>query len=173
MRMPSDMPRPRPRGPRRSRQPGRGRVLLVIAAVALVVLITSLRGIAGFYTEYLWFDSLDQSGVFEGMLRARLTLFALFTTAFAVLLWINLYFVDRTAPRFTVAGVEDEVVARFRQLVAGRTGLVRIGVARWVLAQERLDQLDDPLVLGLQPRVSHRCRHGAPPRQQECERRLI
>ena len=58
MRAPSDMPPPRRR--RQRRLSPRGRVILILVAVGLFLLITSLRGIAGFYTDYLWFDSLGQ-----------------------------------------------------------------------------------------------------------------
>ena len=132
MRIPSDMPRP---GPRRRRRrggggsTGRGRVLLVGAAVVLVVLVLSLRGIAGFYTDFLWFDSVGQGGVFTGVLKARLTLVAIFTTGFFVLLWVNLLVADRAAPTFRPVGPEDEIVARYRAIIAGRTGLVRAGTA--------------------------------------------
>ncbi len=64
MRAPDDLPR-------RQRQPGSGRrrrAFLIVAVIVLLVLLTSLRGIAGFYTDYLWFDSLDQGGVWRGVL---------------------------------------------------------------------------------------------------------
>jgi uncharacterized membrane protein YidH (DUF202 family) len=41
---------------RRKARPNRGRILLIVLAIALVLFITSLRGLAGFYTDYLWFD---------------------------------------------------------------------------------------------------------------------
>ena len=41
-------------------------VLIVVAVVAVVGLL-SLRMLAGFWTDYLWYDSLDQSGVFTGV----------------------------------------------------------------------------------------------------------
>lgn len=129
MRVPSDMPRPGSRRSRTGGGSGRGRVALVVAAVVLVVLITSLRGIAGFYTDYLWFDSLGQSDVFTGVLRAKFTLFALFTAGFFLLMWLNLLMADRAAPTFRPVGPEDELVARYRALVGSRTGLVRAGVA--------------------------------------------
>ena len=55
MRAPTDMPR------RRRRTSGRGRVLIVVAVVVLFLLVTSLRGVAGFYTDYLWFENLGLS----------------------------------------------------------------------------------------------------------------
>ncbi|CAN5246011.1 UPF0182 family protein [soil metagenome] len=153
MRASSDMPPP---ARRRVRAPsGRGRVVLVVVAVAAFVLITSLRGIAGFYTDYLWFDSLEQSGVWRGVLGAKLALGLIFSGLFFVLMWVNLFIADRLAPTFRPAGPEEELVERYRELVGRRIGLVRIGVAavfaliagagvssqwnEWILFSNRVD----------------------------------
>ncbi len=116
--------------PRRPpRAPGRGRAALVVGAVALFFLITSLRGIAGFYTDYLWFDSLHLAGVWKGVLGAKLALATIFTVGFFVLMWINLVIADRLAPPFRPAGPDDEFIERYHELVGGRTGWVRAGTA--------------------------------------------
>ena len=128
MRPPSDMPQaraPRPRNPGSNR----GRTILIVAAVALFLVITSLRGIAGFYTDYLWFDSLGYEGVWSGVLGAKTSLAAIFVAIFFVLCWVNLYIADRLAPRFPPPGPEQEVLDRFRDAIGNRTGLLRIGVA--------------------------------------------
>ena len=65
------MPNPAARRPRPAVGSSRGRTILVIAALALFVLITSLRGIAGFYTDYLWFDGLGLSSVFRATISIR------------------------------------------------------------------------------------------------------
>ncbi|HYD09152.1 MAG TPA: UPF0182 family protein, partial [Acidimicrobiales bacterium] len=128
--MPADLPR---RRPRRERAGGggvqRGRVWLVALAVALFVLLTSLRGIAGFYTDYLWFDSLGFRSVLTGVLGAKVSLAAIFSAAFFVLLWLNLTIADRLAPRLRPAGPEEEVLERYRELIGGRTALVRVVIA--------------------------------------------
>ncbi len=126
MRAPSDLPRRRPRPPR-------ARVSLVIVASILFVLLLSLRGIAGFYTDYLWFDSLDLSRVWRGVLGAKAALVVIFTAIFFALAWLNLAIADRIAPRFRPAGPEEELAERYRELVGERTGLVRLGTA-FVLA---------------------------------------
>ena len=74
--------------------------------VVLFVLLTSLRGIAGFYTDYLWFDSL---GLRRRLARAcsapSVALAAIFTAVFfALLLCVNLSIADRLAPRFRRPG---------------------------------------------------------------------
>jgi uncharacterized protein len=124
MRTPADLPRRRGGGIGTG-----GRVGLIALAVALFLLLTSLRGIAGFWTDYLWFDSLGLAGVFTGVLGARIVLGALFTGLFFVLLWVNLLIADRLAPRFRPPGPEEEVIERYHEIVGGRTGLVRAGVA--------------------------------------------
>jgi uncharacterized membrane protein (UPF0182 family) len=116
--------------PRRQPRPaGRGRTILVVGAVALFFVITSLRGIAGFYTDYLWFDSLHLTGVWKGVLGAKLALAVIFTAAFFVLMWVNLVIADRLAPPFRPAGPEEEFVERYQQLVGSRRGVVRAGTA--------------------------------------------
>jgi uncharacterized membrane protein (UPF0182 family) len=165
MKVPSDMPRPpgrRGKARTKVRDSRRGRAALIVAAVALFVLITSLRGIAGFFTDYLWFDSLGQASVFRGVLGAKLALAAIFTGLFFVLLWTNLWIADRLAPKFRPSGPEEELVEKYHELVGHRAGLVRIGVSlvlalivgvgvssqwnEWLLFINRVDfNVDDPL----------------------------
>ncbi|WCO67561.1 UPF0182 family protein [Iamia majanohamensis] len=127
MRPPSDMPR-RSSGKRRLRLPsGRGRVVLIVALVLLFVLATSLRGIAGFYTDYLWFDSLDLSSVWRGVLGAKVSLVVIFTLVFFALMWVNLTLAERLSGRTVRFGgsSEDELVLRYRELVGRRSLLIR------------------------------------------------
>lgn len=124
MRAASDLPRPRRRG-----LGNRGRIGLVVLAVALFLLLISLRGIAGFYTDLLWFDSLGYRSTFTGILGAKAVLTILFVVLFFVVLWVNLFVADRLAPRFRPAGPEEEVIERYHELIGHRTGLVRVGVA--------------------------------------------
>ncbi len=122
-----------PRRPRRGSSPGRGRTWLVIGGVLLFILITSLRGIASFYTDYLWFDSLGRAEVWQGVLGAKIALSVIFTGAFFLLMWVNLVIADRLAPAFRPDGPEEEFIERYHELVGGRLGLVR-AVASALLA---------------------------------------
>ncbi len=130
MRPSSDMPRPgSPRDEGEAPPSNRGRTILVVAAIALFVLITSLRGIAGFYTDFLWFESLGYDGVWSGVLGAKIVLAVIFVALFFAICWANLYIADRLAPRFPPPGPEQEVLDRFRDAIGHRTGLFRIGVS--------------------------------------------
>ena len=55
-------------------RPNRGRLVLGIVAVALIVLALSLRAIATFWTDYLWFDSLDLTAVWSRLISAKVTI---------------------------------------------------------------------------------------------------
>jgi len=123
MRAPTDMPR------RRRRTSGRGRVLIIVAAVVIFVLVTSLRGLAGFYTDYLWFDNLGLTQVFTGILGAKVALGAIFTLVFFVLCFVNLTLVDRFAPPFRAPGPEDEMLTRYHDFVERRPWAVRAAVS--------------------------------------------
>jgi uncharacterized membrane protein (UPF0182 family) len=130
MRPTPDQPRraPRPRRRRWSLPSGKARVVIIVVVLALLVLVISLRGVAKFYTDYLWFKSLHRTGVWGGVLGAKLVLAAIFMAVFFVLLWINLFIADRLAPAFG-PGPEEELVLRYREVIGRRTGLVRVIVA--------------------------------------------
>lgn len=123
MRAPQDIPRPTRRVGRR------GRIWLVVAAVVLVILIASLRTLAVFYTDYLWFGSVGLSRVWDRLLAVKVGLFVGFAAVFFVMLWVNLAVVDRLAPGELVLGPEDELVRRYQQTVAPHNVLVRSIVA--------------------------------------------
>ena len=115
----------------RGRHP-RLRGWLIAAAVVLLILLFSLRGLAGFYTDWLWFDSLGQSGTWERLLAARIVPALVFTDLFFAILLVSLIIADRLAPTFRLATAqtpEDELVDRYRQLTARFRGRIRVGVA--------------------------------------------
>lgn len=108
----------------------RGRIALGVIAVAVVLLALSLRAIATFWTDYLWFAELDFTNVWTRVLSAKATLWVGTSLVFFVLLWSNLVIADRLAPRFRIAsGPDDELLVRYRELVAGRQRLVWLVVA--------------------------------------------
>ena len=129
MRIPSDLPARRPPQRRRQRVSNKARIALVILAVLLLVLFLSARGIAGFYTDYLWFDSLGKRSVFTRVLRAKIGLGLAFTLGFALLSTLNLTLADRVNPPPMPEGVDEAIVERYREIVGRRVWLVRIGIS--------------------------------------------
>ncbi|MDQ1372775.1 MAG: uncharacterized protein QOJ09_113, partial [Actinomycetota bacterium] len=123
MRSPRDMPRPRlPR-------PNRRRIAILVAVSVLFFLLTSLRGIASFYTDYLWFNEVGFTSVWRGVLGAKVLLAAVFTAVFFVAMWASLTIADRVAPRFRPIGPEDELVQRYREAVGPHAAAVRTALS--------------------------------------------
>jgi uncharacterized membrane protein (UPF0182 family) len=104
-------------------------VLLAVLAVILVVLALSLRAIATFWTDFLWFGDIDLESVWRKLLSAKLTLGAATALVFFLLLWVNMLIADRLAPRFVAVGTDDELLVRYRELVAGRQRLLWLIIA--------------------------------------------
>jgi uncharacterized membrane protein (UPF0182 family) len=116
----------------RRRRPSNRRIALIVLAAVLVVLLVSLRGIAGFYTDYLWFKELGYTDVWRGLLLAKALPTTVFTVAFFLLILGNLIIADRLQPRFRPAGPEEELVERYRQFIGPYAGRVRLGVAAFL-----------------------------------------
>src|SRR5665647_847240 len=126
MRIPTDMPKRRRRVPR-------GRLLIIVAVAVVFVLFLSLRGLAGFWTDWMWFDALALSSVFTGILGAKIALGAIFTGVFFLLVFFNLIVADRIAPKNRPQGPEDDMLNRYHAVVGRRATLVKVLVS-FVLA---------------------------------------
>jgi uncharacterized membrane protein (UPF0182 family) len=95
----------------------------------LVILVMSLRGIARFYTDFLWFEEIGFRSVWRGVLLSKTFLSISFTLVFFLLLFGNLAIADRLAPTFRPVGAEDEIVARYQEVIGPYAGRLRAGVA--------------------------------------------
>jgi len=95
----------------------------------LFLLLISLRGIASFYTDFLWFQSLDLASVWRTVLGAKFSLTLIGGITFFVLCAGNLSIAERLAPAFRPSNGEDDLIERYHDMVGERTGLVRYGVA--------------------------------------------
>jgi len=114
---------------RRGRFGSRGRTVGLVAVIALVVLAMSLKGIAGFYTDFLWFRSLGLTEVWRKVLGARVVLALIFIAVFFVLCWVNLLVADRIAPTRRPAGPEEDLLEAWHLFVDRRARIVRVAVA--------------------------------------------
>jgi hypothetical protein len=102
---------------------------LIVGAVILFILLLSLRGLARFYTDYLWFQDVGFTRTWRALLSAKAVPALIFSAVFFVLMLANLIVADRLAPAYRAAGPEDEIVERYRSYVAPYAGRVRVGVA--------------------------------------------
>jgi uncharacterized protein len=106
----------------------KGRIALIAVAVVIVGVLLFGRFFAGFYTDYLWFDSVGRAGVFSTMLRSKLLLFVLFGGTFVALAILNLVIADRLAPSAFSANTHP-LVERFHEFFGHRLRILRIAVA--------------------------------------------
>jgi uncharacterized membrane protein (UPF0182 family) len=102
---------------------------LIVAAVVLVILLLSLRGLARFYTDYLWFKDVGFQHTWRSLLSAKIVPAVIFSTTFFVAMLVNLIVADRVAPRYRGTGPEDEIIERYRSYVQPYSGRVRVLVS--------------------------------------------
>ncbi|MBS1849081.1 MAG: UPF0182 family protein [Actinobacteria bacterium] len=123
----------RSEGTPESRRPGstfeahrRRRITALIALVALVVVVASLRGLASFFIDYLWFAAQHRTGVWGAVLGAKVVLAALFIAVAFVIVFVNLWLADRTAGEYSLLTNEDPVVLRFHEVFGHRRRSLRV-----------------------------------------------
>ncbi|MEZ5204741.1 MAG: UPF0182 family protein [Acidimicrobiales bacterium] len=135
---PQEDPPPHPSGrARRDRRPrvaGRGRAIVLTLLVVVFVLLISLRGIASFYTDYLWFDSLHLSSLWRDVLTAKAGLTVFGGLAFFALCWVNLSIAERLAPVFRPSAGDDDLIERYYEVIGRRAWLVRASVSVFLAA---------------------------------------
>ncbi len=119
MRTPQDVPSraAKPRG-------SRARWWIVGAIAVLVVLLASLKSLAGLYTDSLWFSSVGFHRVWSTLIAVKLGLFASFGAAFFVALWVNLVICDRLAAHAPPPDTDDELVRRYQRAIRPYAGRV-------------------------------------------------
>jgi len=114
---------------RRSSGLPRGRWWLLGIVVVLIILLVSVRSLAGLYTDSLWFSSVHIHNVFSTLVVIKLGLFGIFGAIFFAVLWVNLVVCDRLAGDDIVLAQEDELVRRYQQFVRPYAGRVYIALA--------------------------------------------
>jgi uncharacterized membrane protein (UPF0182 family) len=103
--------------------------VLIVTAIVVFVIFTSIRQLADTWTDYLWFDSTHLSSVWKTSVLIKFELGALFSALFFLSLWLNLLVADRISPKFRPLGPDEELLNRYHQIIDRRAGTVRIVVA--------------------------------------------
>ncbi|MBN2114403.1 MAG: UPF0182 family protein [Acidimicrobiia bacterium] len=118
-----------PAVPARPRRFGHGRRILVAVVVALLLLLFSLRGLANFWTDYLWFDSVGFSPVWRTLLFTKIVLAVIgIVVAFGLVLG-NLWLAQRVGPQLAPPGPGEQVVLRYRTWASSHRWWVLLGVS--------------------------------------------
>jgi uncharacterized protein len=104
--------------PRMSR---RGRVTVGVLVVVFL-LFTLLGWGVNAWTDWLWFDEVNYTNVFTGVLRTRLLLFLAVGLAMAVVIGGNLWLAFRLRPMLRPHSAEQQTLERYRMALAPRIG---------------------------------------------------
>lgn len=108
--------------PRRSR---RG-VTLIVAGLFVLLLI--LRQFATFWTDLLWFRSVDLTSVWRTLIVSKIVPVAITAVIAFLVLWFNTLIVDRLSPRFRMFDLvpEEEAIERIQEWLDPRIRRVRL-----------------------------------------------
>jgi uncharacterized membrane protein (UPF0182 family) len=124
MRVPTDPPAAHvPRSARRYQ------VAILALLLGLIVLVIITQAGANFFTNYLWYRSVDLSMVWRSMIATKLELGAVFAGAMFIVTWLSLLVVDRIAPRALFMAPELELVRRYQSSIGRYRVTVRTVVS--------------------------------------------
>ena len=99
--------------PTTSTRPRRGRVLLP-TIIVLAVIVIGFVLFTGFYTDWLWFDSVEASSVYSTTLITRAVLFATFGLTMALVIAGTMWLAYRFRPVVTSLTPEQAALERYR-----------------------------------------------------------
>ncbi|MEE8456817.1 MAG: UPF0182 family protein [Acidimicrobiia bacterium] len=104
------------------------RIATIAISLAFIVLLMG-RWLATLWTDYLWYDSLGASDVWVTLTFTKVWLVAGAVLVAFLVIWINLFVVDRVSPRsFVFAETPDEeLLERYHEWIEPRAGIVRFG----------------------------------------------
>ncbi|MEU6203718.1 UPF0182 family protein [Micromonospora musae] len=104
--------------PRMSR---RGRVTIAVL-VGVFALFTLLGWGVRAWTDWLWFDEVNYTEIFSGVLVTRLVLFLVIGLAMALVIGGNLWLAYRLRPRLRPHSMEQATLERYRMALTPRLG---------------------------------------------------
>ncbi|WP_247701822.1 UPF0182 family protein [Streptomyces sp. F63] len=105
-------------------------LLLTLAALALLAMVFVM--FAGFWTDWLWYRSVDYSSVFRTTLWTKIGLFAVFGLLMAAAVGVNVWLAHRMRPPLSAMSLEQQSLDRYRMGIAPYKKWVLLGVTALV-----------------------------------------
>jgi uncharacterized membrane protein (UPF0182 family) len=113
-----------------ARRPPRRWTLAVLLLAFLA--LAAVGSVSRFYTDLLWFREIDKTGLFWGMLRTKTIIGLLAGLGTAAIVGVNLWMVERLAPRYGLSVVARPQVERARAVLSPYLRPLRIGIAAFL-----------------------------------------
>ncbi|EDX24468.1 integral membrane protein [Streptomyces sp. Mg1] len=122
-----------PSGPRmRVGRPSRRARTLLMTLGVLAVLAMAFIMFAGFWTDWLWFRSVDYTVVFTTTLWTKIGLFAVFGLLMAGAVGLNIWLAYRLRPPLSAMSMEQQSLDRYRMSIAPYKRWLLLGIAALV-----------------------------------------
>ena len=119
-----------PTGPRiRVGRPSRRSRPLLATAGVLAALGMAFVMFAGFWTDWLWYRSVDYTSVFTTTLWTKIGLFLAFGLLMALAVGVNLWLAHRLRPPLSAMSLEQQNLDRYRMSIAPFKKWVLLGVS--------------------------------------------
>jgi uncharacterized protein len=113
-----------------ARRPPRRWTLAVL--LLAFVLLAAIGSLSSFYTDLLWFREVDKTSVFWGQIRAKVILGLLAGVGSGLIVGVNLWLVERLAPRYAMTVSGGRPQERIQQVLGPYLRPLRIGVAAFL-----------------------------------------
>jgi uncharacterized protein len=113
-----------------ARRPPRRWTLAVLLLAFLA--LAAVGSVSRFYTDLLWFREIDKASLFWGMLRTKTLIGLLAGLGTAVIVGVNLWMVERLAPRYGLTVVARPQVERARAVLSPYLRPLRLGIAAFL-----------------------------------------
>ncbi len=111
--------------------PRRSRRGITMLALGLFALLLVLRGVATFWTDLLWFRSVDLTSVWGTLIVSKAVPVVVGAVVAFLVLWVNMLIADRLSPRFRLFDLvpEEEMIERIQEWIDPRIRKVRLWAA--------------------------------------------
>ncbi|WP_314171980.1 UPF0182 family membrane protein [Streptomyces winkii] len=122
-----------PSGPRiRVGRPSRRARTLLMTVGVLAVLAMLFVMFAGFWTDWLWYRSVQYSSVFTKTLWTKVGMFAVFGVLMAGAVGLNIWIAHRLRPPLSAMSLEQQSLDRYRMSIAPYKKWVLLGITALV-----------------------------------------